>query len=56
MRRRIEIHEIACELGYIQPKIKEELTIIKKILSEFKGRGQRTRRSIPIIGWQEKDH
>lgn len=56
MRRRIEIHEIACELGYIQPKIKEELTIIKKILSEFRGVAPRTRRTIPIIGWQEKDH
>jgi hypothetical protein len=56
MRRRLEIHEISCKLGYIQPKVKEELTIIKKILSEFKGQSQRTRRTIPIIGWHEKDH
>ncbi len=56
MRRRLEIHEISCKLGYIQPKVKEELTIIKKILSEFKGKSQRTRRTIPIIGWHEKDH
>jgi hypothetical protein len=56
MRRRIEIHEIACDLGYIQPKIKEELVIIRKILTEFKGLGKKIKQIIPIIAYQESDH
>ena len=56
MRRRIEIHEIACDLNYIQPKIKEELVIIRKILTEFKGKGSKQRQLIPIIDYAEKDH
>jgi len=56
MRRRIEIHEIACDLNYIQPKIKEELVIIRKILTEFKGKGTKTRQLIPIISFDEKNH
>jgi hypothetical protein len=56
MRRRIEIHEIACDLGYIQPKIKEELVIIRKILTEFKGKGNKQKQMIPIIAYQEADH
>lgn len=56
MRRRIEIHEIACDLHYIQPKIREELVIIQKILTEFKGKGTKVRQVIPIIDFQESTH
>ena len=56
MRRRIEIHEIACDLNYIQPKIREELIIIEKILTEFKGKGSKVRQTIPIIAFDEADH
>lgn len=56
MRRRIEIHEIATDLGYLAPKIREELVIIQKILTEFKGKGNRIQQSIPIIAFDEKDH
>ena len=50
IRRRMELHEISVNLGYHQPKIKEELYTLKKILWEFQEKNTNREKShIPLF-------
>lgn len=49
IRRRLEVHEVSVELGYPLTRPGEELAILKKIVTEFKGKSDKHGKVVPIF-------